>query len=153
MMFGSPLYGSSWTEVTTTSVWSARHALTSAVYDDRLWVMGGKGVSFMNDIWFTTDGAVWTEVTTTSVWSARFAHTNAVYDDKLWLMGGNGVSILNDVWFTEESTIPSGQPTYQPTTGISETNFHSKTGSIVGGLWGVGNLVLIAYASAKYIIK
>ena len=90
----------SFTEGSTSSVWSARYSHSSAVFDNKLWVMGGIDSNHKNDVWFTTDGSSWTEVTTTSVWSVRHALTSAVFDNKLWVMGGYGGSNLNDVWFT-----------------------------------------------------
>jgi len=81
--------------------WSVRSGHTSVVYDGKMWVMGGYGVSRKNDVWWSTDGITWTQATASAKWSVRSGHTSVVYNGKMWVMGGyGGSSYKNDVWWS-----------------------------------------------------
>ena len=96
--------GTNWTEATGEAEWPARDGHSSAVFDDRLWVMGGAGGSgSLNDVWYSEDGVTWTEATSTAEWSARDGLASSVFDDKLWIMGGYAADgAKNDVWYSED---------------------------------------------------
>ncbi len=89
-----------WTQVMPSgSMWSGRYEHTTAVLDNKLWVLGGLDRSFRNDVWSSLDGAHWTQVTSSgAIWSGRRGHTTAVLDNKLWVLGGWDGSFRNDVW-------------------------------------------------------
>ncbi|MBI2039527.1 hypothetical protein HYT18_00465 [Candidatus Microgenomates bacterium] len=88
-----------WTQETGT-VWPARYAHTSLVFNSKMWVMGGTdGTSAKNDVYSSTDGKNWTQETAAAAWSARYNHTSLVFNGKMWVMGGtNGISNKNDVY-------------------------------------------------------
>ena len=106
--------GENWNEVKADSTndphsWPARQEHTSVVFDNKMWVLGGKfetgprrDASFRNDVWSSTNGIAWNEVKAdnNAGWSARQAHTSVVFDNKMWVLGGSGVddSRKNDVW-------------------------------------------------------
>ncbi|QCX01213.1 hypothetical protein FGM00_14235 [Aggregatimonas sangjinii] len=83
--------------------WSARFGHTSVVFDDRLWVIGGfDGTNYLNDVWYTTDGATWTEATPNAPFLPRVSHAAVVYDNKIWLYGGDDPSrVFGDIWYSE----------------------------------------------------
>jgi hypothetical protein len=91
--------GNNWTCAATSAGWSRRYGFASAVWDDKLWVMGGSRFSPNNEVWFSTDGAQWTELDDAS-WSPRFSGASAVFHDGLWMLGGKegGGKFRNDVW-------------------------------------------------------
>ena len=94
--------------------WSAREDHAAVVFDNKMWVMGGR--SNLNDVWWSSDGTTWTNanargpvrdpdanpVTYRSHWSNRFDHTVVVFDNKMWVMGGFGGGEWNDVWSSSD---------------------------------------------------
>ena len=94
--------GSTWVEATDAPGWSARNRHTSAVFDNKLWVLGGYDGSSEDDVWYSEDGATWTQATATAGWSARHNHTSVVFDDKLWVIGGYDGDYEDDVWHSAD---------------------------------------------------
>ncbi|KAK3608788.1 hypothetical protein CHS0354_006829 [Potamilus streckersoni] len=74
------------------------HSHTSAVFDNALWVIGGRDGSYKNDVWKSTDGINWTRVTAAAGFTGRESHTATVFGGALWIIGGNDGSFKNDVW-------------------------------------------------------
>ena len=91
----------------TGSHWSARAHAQAFAYDDKLWLLGGGGIS--DEIWASdTTGSNWHEITVTgSHWSSRTRHQAFAYDDKLWVLGGSVTTssskTTNDIWFSADS--------------------------------------------------
>ena len=94
---------------------SGRSEHQVAVYDDKLWVIGGweGGNVRKNDVWWSKDGATWTEVAPTGRrFSERSEHQVAVHNNRLWVIGGSGgiafvgndifVVTNKDVWWSED---------------------------------------------------
>ncbi len=76
-------------------------------FQDKVWVIGGRGNNgHLNDVW-SFDGISWTQfdhdLNTDGIqnapWPARAHFTGVVFDGKIWIFGGgqNGVG-YNDVW-------------------------------------------------------
>lgn len=100
--------GKDWTLVTDKAPWKNRRSVTTAVFKNKLWLMGGwdqYDYRYDNKIWYTEDGENWILATSsTPRFEGREGHTLNVYDGKLWLMGGvNFVKRItyNDVWYSE----------------------------------------------------
>jgi hypothetical protein len=78
----------------------------SAVFRDRIWILGGGTYDtpevpdrqFYNDVWSSPDGVNWTEVPDTP-WAPRHAASVFVYEDALWMVAGNNMT--SDVWRLE----------------------------------------------------
>jgi len=88
--------GSNWTLVTDNAGFSPRSGMGVAVFDNRLWVIGGSG---KNDVWSSLDGSNWTLVTDNAGFSPRRDMGVAVFSDELWVIGGGTpISPKNDVW-------------------------------------------------------
>jgi hypothetical protein len=65
---------------------------------------GGPDGSFLNDVWFSTNGAAWTEKTN-APFPPRADHASVIKDGYLYVIGGvntgwNNPNILADVWCT-----------------------------------------------------
>ena len=48
--------GNNWQQITTTgTLWSAREKHASAVFDSKIWVIGGvsTGGAYLNDVWYS----------------------------------------------------------------------------------------------------
>ena len=96
------IVGASWQQSTASADWDDRFAHTSVVFKNKIWVLGGKGGSYRNDVWSSSNGTSWTEATDGSArWSARLDHTSIVFKNKIWVLGGYyGVTFTayDDVW-------------------------------------------------------
>jgi hypothetical protein len=73
------------------------------VFNNRLHIVGGysSGGQYLNDIWYSEDGAAWTQVTAPVPWAGRHRHAAAVFDDKLWVIAGNSGANCGDVWYCD----------------------------------------------------
>jgi hypothetical protein len=81
-----------------------RSGHTSVVFNGKMWVIGGcNGQKFMNDVWYSTDGATWNRATDSSAFSPRAEHTSVVFSGKMWIIGGaSSQKLLNDVWYSTD---------------------------------------------------
>jgi hypothetical protein len=54
--------GLSWNCATSLASWPARAFFTSVVFDNKIWVLGGKNLErCRNDVWFSSDGVNWSQ--------------------------------------------------------------------------------------------
>lgn len=103
--------GINWTQVNPSALWSARTLHRVAVYEGRMWVMGGYDqywsytyTPFTNDTWSSTDGVTWTWENTAAPWTPRESHAVLTFDNRIWMLGGNAYGGLdNSVWSYEET--------------------------------------------------
>jgi hypothetical protein len=100
-----------WVKVTDHAGWQPRDSQGEAVFQDRLWVLGGWFDSFKptpRDVWSSRDGKGWTLVQKVAPWKHGDLPMTVAFDGKLWLMGGwhNGRlprhSASNEVWWTKD---------------------------------------------------
>lgn len=106
---------SSWTEISSSTPWSARQGLAIAAFrpsngnsnrpglmPEKMWISGGMGNGnvWLNDVWSSADGANWTQATANAPWTARRYHQMVSFNNKLWVIGGtdNHNNGFNDVW-------------------------------------------------------
>jgi hypothetical protein len=84
--------------------WSARGLLSSAVFNSKLWIMGGwDGTNRYNDVWSSSNGVNWSQETAGAAWSARDGHTSLFFDNKVWVIGGQTSSqFTNEVWSSSD---------------------------------------------------
>jgi len=105
--------GVSWDKVETTTCWDPRFGAGTAVFKDKIWILGGQKENFFstladrrNDVWSSADGKTWTCETEHAPWSARSYHGAVVHDGKLWVIGGGNYlpeyEGVSDVWCTED---------------------------------------------------
>ncbi|MEO9022869.1 MAG: DUF6242 domain-containing protein [Ginsengibacter sp.] len=100
--------GTTWTVATTGAAFIPRTEPAVFVYDNKIWLVGGKDNSgnYLNDVWNSTDGINWTEVTTNTQFTGRFGHEVVVNNDELILVGGENASgVLNDMWISENKGV------------------------------------------------
>ncbi|MEL7003105.1 MAG: fibronectin type III domain-containing protein [Bacteroidota bacterium] len=94
------------TLITANADFSIRYNHTSLVFDNKMWVIGGLGQGFKNDVWYSEDGSNWTEATDAAAFGQRGEHASVVFDGKMWVIGGRSSfstgSEKNDVWFSED---------------------------------------------------
>ncbi len=98
--------GITWTEATSAPDWDARTQQSAAVFDNKMWILGGLSQDsvHLNDVWYSEDGITWTEATSAAGWSPRRYDSATVFDNKMWILGGEDSSFegLNDVWYSED---------------------------------------------------
>ena len=108
--------GRDWTNAGASNHWSTRHAHSSVVFDNKMWVLGGLALEEhnQNDVWDSTNGTDWTNAGASNHWSARKNHTSVVYEGKIWVLGGqDAAATKKDAWYStdgvtwSEESIPS----------------------------------------------
>lgn len=98
----------------SSSDWEGRHTAGYAVYQDKMWIIGGdvNQGHYHFDVWNTTDGRKWNYVNKDHPvpWGPRALHYTVVHDDRIWIMGGQTVPqfakadevVYRDVWTTKD---------------------------------------------------
>jgi hypothetical protein len=76
-----------------------------------MWVLGGP---YLNDVWYSTDGAKWTSATLAAAWPAQKDLAAVSFLNKLWVINGLGVWCTSDGanWTTATTPAPWGGPYY-----------------------------------------
>jgi len=102
--------GVDWTLVTDNAPWGYRYAQQTIVFNNYLWMYGGKTGEWLHfpqkDIWNSQNGADWTWLNNNAPWYRRDSQQCLVYSNKVWLMGGGhgdgellmSTTTTNDVW-------------------------------------------------------
>ena len=102
---------STWVQLTNNANWTGRSEHASAVFNDKLWVLGGYDGNdgYKSDVWHSEDGVTWELATEDAGWSPRRSHASVVFEDKLWVIGGydgddnwDANPWLNDVWYSAD---------------------------------------------------
>ncbi|MDG2032283.1 MAG: dockerin type I domain-containing protein [Phycisphaerales bacterium] len=117
--------GVEWTQQTDDAGWSVRAGLSSIVFNDEIYVIGGSYFDdssiiggppqreYYNDVWKSADGASWTLLTEEAAFTPRAGAAVAVKDGFLYLFGGEEgflcdpfpgceLPYFNDVWRTSD---------------------------------------------------
>ncbi len=100
--------GVHWRQETDAAPWHSRLWFSSAVYRDRMWVLGGWSndpSKNWGDVWYSRDGKAWKELKSDVIWKARHEHSTFVFQDKLWIAGGHARPLSSEVWLLE---VPPG---------------------------------------------
>lgn len=96
--------GLNWEEATPAAQFSKRLNHTTVVFDNKLWVIGGRSQfvfnsDVKNDVWYSSDGVNWTDATTSTPFTKRWGHTSAVFKNTIWVIGGDDYDTpKNDLW-------------------------------------------------------
>ncbi len=113
-----------------------RIGLAATVFNGKIWVVGGFGTDYLNDVWSSNDGIHWVLETDNGGFSSRSSHNLITFNDgtgdKMYLTGGrdsNG-ALLNDVWSStdgktwEELEIITDSDPATPATRFSKRSSH-----------------------------
>lgn len=99
--------GANWTKVLaysasgSVSQFSPRVYFASAVYDNLMWVAGGYSTGgYLDDVWYSSDGAHWTQATAHAVFPGRDNFSALAFNNELMILGGWDPTNFNDVWET-----------------------------------------------------
>ena len=113
--------GKTWKQVTDKAGWSPRLWFSSAVYQGRMWVLGGWSHNpsrNWGDVWHSTNGKDWTQLISQVIWTPRHEHSSYVFQDKLWVAGGHAKPLSSEVWSLELPRPAAEEP---PPKASSET--------------------------------
>jgi len=104
--------GLHWSQVIPeTPHWSPRGMIGgSAVFQDRIWILGGGLYDtpaspqrvFRGDVWSSADGVHWECHLERAPWAPRQYHDVAVFDARLWILEGWNETNRNDVWHSAD---------------------------------------------------
>jgi hypothetical protein len=112
--------GKRWELVTDSIPWGPRVLHITAVYDNKIWLMGGQTMSqfaggkdrFYSDVWNTTDGKNWQKLDPNDCrWLPRgMIGGQALFKNRLWILGGGTYEtrnvvvrkLYNDIWSTTD---------------------------------------------------
>ncbi|MFQ5680575.1 MAG: kelch repeat-containing protein [Candidatus Omnitrophota bacterium] len=115
---------------------------TSVVFDDRIWVLGGRAGEpsvWYKDVQSSDDmGVSWNTNTSAAAWAERSNHTSVVFDGKIWVIGGwwGNNDMLNDVWSS-----PDGAAWTKVTGGADWTRRMGHTSVVFNGkIWVIGGV-------------
>jgi hypothetical protein len=100
--------GVNWDRVTDRAGWTPRIWFSSAVYRDRIWVLGGwsnNPSKNWGDVWYSPNGKEWTQLRSNLIWKERHEHSTFVFRDRLWVAGGHAQPLNSEVWSLE---VPRG---------------------------------------------
>lgn len=98
-----------WEQVVERAAFAPRDSCGEAVFNGRLWIMGGWFDSFSEppaDVWSSSDGVTWEKTADKAPWKHSDLPTTIVFRDRMYTMGGwhNGrlpdASASNEVWET-----------------------------------------------------
>ncbi|QCX01790.1 hypothetical protein FGM00_17320 [Aggregatimonas sangjinii] len=148
----------------TAKEWTKRASLdpryehTSLVFDNKMWIIGGRGDSETpkNDVRYSYNGINWYDATPNADFPARFGHASAVFQGKMWVVGGKSYdpddhdeqwdpehdhetqddeySERNDVWSSSDGVsweLVTSNADFEPRNGHTLTVY-------AGSLWLIG---------------
>ncbi|MFA6332336.1 MAG: kelch repeat-containing protein [Methanoregula sp.] len=156
--------GALWVRADATKRIWPREYHSSVVFQDTIWLIGGRSrgpENPLNDTWYSSDGTHWSEATPSAKFSPRREHTSVVFDNKMWVIGGyaNGNS-KNDVWSSEDGitwSLVNESAEFSPRDRHSSVVFDNKMWVIGGSggsdIWSSpnGNLWTCANASLPFM--
>ncbi len=95
------------------SSFSQRRDHVMISFKNQLWVIGGHGEGFLNDVWSSADGINWEEKVvdgTAGMFARRAGHACTVFNNRIWLSGGyfeteTDYTLFDDVWSSEDGII------------------------------------------------
>jgi PKD repeat protein len=138
--FGDENFTAPWTEMNASAGWTRRYGQSSvAMPDGSIVLMGGsgKGDSYKNDTWRSTDnGITWTQQNASAGWTKRYHQSSvAMPDGSIVLMGGlsDDDSYKNDTWRSTDNGITWTQQTASAgwTERFGQSSVAMPDGSIV----------------------
>lgn len=100
--------GTSWTQVTANAAFIARTSPAVFVYDNKMWIAGGKdnGGNYLNEVWNSSDGSNWTQVSVNTPFTERVAPQVVIHNDQMILVGGEDADgALKDMWVSENNGV------------------------------------------------
>ena len=141
-----------------------RHGHATLVYDGKMWILGGRNsylmsnpsvYSFLNDVWYSTDGVHWICAATGADWGRRTAHAGVVFNGKMWIIGGTYFNRYNqqvycrDAWCSENGRDweYAGQCPWRYRADMAVV-VHNGRLYVIGGQYGAANYFADVWSTA-----
>lgn len=98
--------GRSWIEVCNKAPFPERWQHASCIHNNKIFISGGWGGHYFNDIWSSSNGINWILVCANCPWKARMFHSLISFDNSLFVIGGHDARTqLRDVWCSRDEGI------------------------------------------------
>lgn len=144
--------GVSWQQLSPVgTMWAARNAHQTTVFNSFLWVYGGRDDSaspilVFGDVWKSSDGIHWSSVGISGMPSTRYGHSmRGIATDALYIFGGTRTSsgFEQNEWYISKDGVNWCQPIQDPTPFIGARVYMASvsTGGVIyliGGLAAAG---------------
>lgn len=78
--------GHTWNELIQTSPWPERWQHASCVHREKIFISGGWGEKYLNDVWCSSDGHDWELVCKSAPWKPRMFHSMINFQDALYVL-------------------------------------------------------------------
>lgn len=156
--------GINWTQVTASAPFIARTNPAVFVYDNKMWIVGGRdnGGKYLNEVWNSVDGNTWTQVSVNTPFTERVSPQVVIHNNQMILVGGEGANgTLGDMWVSENkgvdwTKVEAGNVMALPNNFKPRKDFNMfvKNGSIyiLGGL-GTKDVTTFLYPSLTDVWK
>ena len=138
--------GTNWIVANANPVFIPRTDPAVFVYDDKMWIAGGKdnGGNYLDEVWNSADGITWSQVTTNTKFTGRISPKVVAINNQLIMVGGeNADGVLGDMWLSENKgvdwkKVESGDVRALPTSFKARKEFsmvvYKDAVYIIGGL-------------------
>lgn len=102
--------GQTWTHSSWKNL-TSRSGFALSVFNDKLYLMGGKISTSLNDIYSSTDGQNWKQETALAPWSVRSGLAALNANGKMWIYGDGAPSYNNEIWsYGDQTYVVNGNP-------------------------------------------
>lgn len=167
-----------WQEVVRNADWCNRSDHAATVFDNKMWITGGynSGLhgedTYLEDVWYSTDGKHWTLSTDDAPWLGRRAHQMVTFDagdgEAMYVIGGFTVDestgyreYRNDIWRSKdglswEQVKESTKPELDDQNDWYPRFNHGCVVANHGGvdyIYLIGGACMVANVSGKYSMK
>jgi hypothetical protein len=96
--------GITWQQATPAAEFSPRADQSSFVYQDKIWVIGGRdNTGYINDVWNSGDGIHWTQVIASAPFAREAVFHAVVFDGRMWVIQAGEVKKEGSSWITERT--------------------------------------------------
>jgi hypothetical protein len=139
--------GVNWSLVSDSAGFRPRAGLTSVVFQNKMWVIGGHyslppsySTVDLDDVWYSEDGSNWTQATISAGFPRELRRTSMVYDGKIWVVTRSGTA--NEVWCTSDGvgwTMVCDSAPFSRRGGYASIAFENKMWIISGESYNDGS--------------
>jgi hypothetical protein len=78
--------GCIWQKITDQAPWPERWQHAACVHDGKIYVLGGWGDRYLNDVWSSPDGINWTQECAEAPWKARMFLSVINFNGAIYVM-------------------------------------------------------------------
>ncbi len=161
--------GSCWTESTANAAFRTRTGHSSVVFNPangtqtgKMWVIGGQygtAPSFLNDVYYSSNGDIWIPATANAAFSPRVGHASVVFNPsngtatgRMWVIGGqlSSGAYANDAWYSTDGinwNPATPNAAFSGRWGMCSAVFNPVNGTASGKMWIIGGYTANGFAN------